>query len=345
MKRLVPLVLCVLLVAAACGGTSSAAAAHVNGAAITNQELVDELNAILANTDYINSLQSGPSGGFTVLGSTPGSFDAAFVSQVLVRQMSYVLIDSEVRTRKLAISDACKLQARDDVLLNLGNNDSKAGQALLDKFPKPYQDLLVRRNTELLALEATLGGQTCGTGFDAQSYYDAHPDQFTKYCISIIALNDAGPADTIVTQARNGTDFGALVRQYSVDPETKAANGDSGCHLLSDLNASVAGFFTSAKAGDVLDPIPSSSGGATIVKITDKQLAPIDEVRVDAERAARGAAGQAFNQWLQDAQSKARVTIDPRYGTWDPSRFQISEPTIDQSSSSGPTTSSSSANP
>ena len=64
MKRVAILTLCLLAFASACGHTASAPAATVNGNRISTQELVDELNAISANPDYITSLQSGaPSNG------------------------------------------------------------------------------------------------------------------------------------------------------------------------------------------------------------------------------------------------------------------------------------------
>jgi len=344
-KRVALLTLSLLAIASACGHTASAPAATVNGNRTSTQELVDELNAISANPDYITSLQSGaPSNGLTVLGSTPGSFDAAFVSQVLLRQMDYSLIRAEVANRHVSINDACKLQARNDALQNLGQRDATAGQALFEKFPKRYQDLLVQRNTDVLALEAALNGQTCGNSADAQSYYDAHHDQFTKLCISLIAVTDPAQADSIVAQARGGADFAALVRQFSVDSTSKAQDGALGCRLSSAFNPTIAGLLNAAKTGDVLDPIPGQNG-LSIVKLTDRQLAPFDEVRDQVQQMVESAAGQAFGTWLQGARSNARIDVDTRYGTFDPAKFQIDPPPIDQSNGSSSSASSSSQNP
>ena len=92
----------------------------------------------------------------------------------------------------------------------------------------------------------------------------------------------------------------------------------------------------------MLDPIPGPNG-LSIVKLTDRQLATLDEARNEAEQLARSSASQAFGSWLQDARSKAKVTVDPRYGTFDPSRFQIDAPTLDLSSSAPSGASSSSS--
>ena len=56
-------------------------------------------------------------------------------------------------------------------LLNLGQQDAKAGQALFDKFPKRYQDLLVQRNTDVhlrsLADESLHGAVLMGSPLQA----------------------------------------------------------------------------------------------------------------------------------------------------------------------------------
>jgi len=346
-KRAVVLVLCLFLAGAACTSTSSAPAASINGRAVSTEDLVEELNAIQANPDYIKALESGaPNNGISVVGTSPNSFDAAFVSQVLLRQLDYALIRSEVAKRKLAISDACRRQARDDAMLNLGQQNAQAGQALFEKFPKRYQDLLLERNTDVLALEATLNGQNCGETLDAQGYYDAHKDQFTKQCISLIAVADQATADTVVAQARAGADFASLVQQYSVDPTSKAQNGEVGCLLPSQFNPSVESLVTGAKVGDVLDPLPGQ-GGVSILKVTDRQVAPFSEVQSEAQSQAQSTSTQAFGSWLQDARANAKVSVDARYGTFDPSRFQINPPALDLSSSSAPASpeSSSSDNP
>jgi hypothetical protein len=96
----------------------------------------------------------------------------------------------------------------------------------------------------------------------------------------------------------------------------------------------------------VLDPIPGQNG-LSIVKITDRQLAPLDEVKDQAQQLAQSSAGQAFGTWLQGARAKVQVSfLDPRYGTFDAAKFQIKPPTIDQTSgSSSSVSSSSSQNP
>ncbi|MDQ1431826.1 MAG: foldase protein PrsA, partial [Actinomycetota bacterium] len=341
MKRLAALAFCTVAFGVACSRTTSAPAATVNGTAVSTHDLVEELNAIQANQDFIDSLQTGaagasgtPSGGgITVVGSTPGSFDAAFVAQVLLRQIDYSMIHSEVVKRHVVIDDACRVQARNDALLNLGQQNADAGEQLLKKFPQRYQDVLIQRNADVIALEGALSGQQCGKGVDAAGYYDTHPDDFTKLCLSVIAVTDQATADAVVAQARGGADFATLARQVSTDTETKDLGGDIGCRLPSAFNPTVSSLLQAGKTGEVLDPIPGQ-GGISVVKITDRQLAPLDEVRTQAEELATANAGQSFGTWLRQARADAKVTIDSRYGTFDPANFVINPPTLELNSSS-----------
>src|SRR4051812_36456340 len=140
-RRLAALVLCTIAFGAGCfGDATTKPAATVNGTKIPTSALVDELNAINANTDFIRSLEAGSPNstgaatntGLTVVGSKPGSFDAAFVSQVLLRQIDYSLIHTEVTKRQLTLSDACRLTASNDAKLNLGQGDAATGEALFN---------------------------------------------------------------------------------------------------------------------------------------------------------------------------------------------------------------------
>lgn len=329
------LAVCTFAFAAGCfGKTTSAPAATVNGTTITTKELVDELNAINANPAYIKSLQTAAPGStaLKVTGTTSGSFDAGFVSQTLLRQVLFAMVHAEVAKRHLAADDACRLEASNDAIANLGNGDSTSGQPLFDKFPKPYQTLLVNRNVDVLLLESALSGQQCGKGPDAEAYYNSHQADFTRTCLSIIGVSDQTTADSVVAQLKAGADFATLAKQLSLDTTSAPNGGDIGCKLPSEIgNPQVSALFAAAKVGDVLDPIQGQTG-YTVVKVTDRQLATLDEVRSQAEELASTSTGQAFSAWLQDAKSKATVTIDRRYGTFDPSRFQISPPSVDNNS-------------
>src|SRR5436190_2487063 len=306
----------------ACSSTSSKPAATVNGVDLPTQALIDKLTAIGANSDYLNTYKG------TVFGTKPGSFDAAFVAQILLQEIDYSLIHQEFVKRKLNPNDACKQQARNDAFIDLGNQDANKGEALFNKFGKRYQDLILQRRVELLALTFATAGQTCGDKVDGAGYFKSHPDDFMKVCILAIAVPDKATADSVVAQARAGADFAGLARDVSIDTQSKASGGDIGCTLPASFNTAVAAQLKKAAVGDVLDPFELQQQGFGIFKIYDRQPLTADEAQQSAEQLATQSVERNVDlgAFLSQARTSAHISVDPRYGTFDQTKFTIDPP-------------------
>lgn len=340
MKRALALVLCFGALAAGCSRTASTPAATVNGVTITNQDVIDELEAIGGNTDYLNELDSQFSqANQAVRGATPGSYDAAFVAAVLTRRMQFALVHSEVERRNLHPNDACRNAAMNDLLLGLGQSDANHGKELFDKFPADYQQMLRQAYDDQYVLRGDLSGLPCGDPNVAKTYFDSHTDEFTQYCISLIAVNDENTANSLVGQLRGGADFATLAQQFSTDQQTAAAGGDAGCHIPAEFPSSVSPIVQQTAVGAVADPISNNAGGFIILKVTDRKTAAFEEVAAQADELAQRAEDVAMRTWLLQAQASAKVDLDPRYGTFDPASFSIKPPPIDTPSGSDTTSS------
>ncbi|MGH9185875.1 MAG: hypothetical protein ACRD0U_08705, partial [Acidimicrobiales bacterium] len=104
MKRLAPVLVVALAVLAAGCGDRGEPAAVVNGAAISQNAVIDELEAIRDNADYLEGLQAG---GETVLGNSEGSFSAPFAAQTLTDRIRYALVAQELERRDVSLSEDC----------------------------------------------------------------------------------------------------------------------------------------------------------------------------------------------------------------------------------------------
>ncbi len=335
MKRALAVVLCACALVVGCSRTNTTPAATVNGTPVTTQQLVDELEAISANKDYLDAIDNDfKSQGMNVKGSTAGSYDAAFVAAVLRRQILFTLVHQELQRRNLRVTDDCRTAAHNDLLLSLGSSDSAKGAALFASFPAKYQQQLDGWYQDEFTLQADLSGQACGSPDVAKEYFDKHPEQFSQSCVSLISVNDQNLANTIVSQARAGGDFAAAAHQFSTDQQTAAAGGDAGCHLPSEFPPQIATIVEQTPVGGVTDAIDNTVGGFVIIKVTDRKTVDFTTVAAQAEELAAQDQSTNFNNWLQTAEASAHVTVDPRYGTFDPSTFQITPPPVDSTSSS-----------
>ncbi len=340
MKRAFVLVLCCCALGFGCAEKSNAPAATANGVTVTTKDVADELDAISANPDYLKNIDNSlKQQGQAVLGSAPGTFDAGFVAQVLHRQLQFALIHSEVQRRNLTVTDECRQAANDALVLSVGDNDAQQGQATLAGFPASYRNQLESWYADEYALQADLAGQPCGTTAVAQAYFDAHTQDFTQHCISLISVNDENVANSIVAQTRAGGDFAALAKQYSTEPNTASSGGDAGCLFSYQFPTTLAPTVQATQIGAVTDPISDNQGGFYIIKVNDRKPAALADVATDAGRLAARDQSVELGAWLQRAFKDASVTVDPRFGTFDPSTGSIKPPAVDNgasnSSSSG----------
>ncbi|MGI8664193.1 MAG: peptidyl-prolyl cis-trans isomerase [Acidimicrobiales bacterium] len=340
MKRLVTLVVIVCCAAAllsACSKNATRPAATVNGKAIPTQALVDELNAIAGNADYLAALEkqaASAKGGAKVQGATPGSFDVAFATSTLRSQIFYVLIHDEVERQRIRADDACATAVRKEVYTSVGFGDAATGEATFAKFSKAYQDTLLQRDTDLLVLQAHLANQACVADDAAKAYYDAHPDEFQQTCGSVLVVADQGAADAAAARLKAGEDFAAVATAVSVDKATAAKGGDFGCKTKSELSTNVIPPFFSTPVGQVSQPA-SVGSGFVIVKVVSRRQAALEDVRQQAAELAATQASTALQSFVQQSAQSATVTVDPRYGTWNTKTGQIDMPDAAAQTSTG----------
>ena len=346
MKRAFLLVLCCCALGAGCAEKSNAPAATADGITVTTKDVADELDAITANSDYLKNIDNGfKQQGQAVVGSAPGTYDAGFVAQVLTRQLQFALTHSEVERRQLEVSDDCKLAATNDLNRTLGQGDVQQGQATLAAFPEAYRNRLEGWYADQWALQSDLVHQPCGGQEVAKAYFDAHPEEFVQMCVSLISAGDQNTANSVVAQARAGGDFASLARQFSTDAQTASSGGDAGCHSVNEISPAFAATLQAAPTGAVTDPVATGNGSYVVFKVNDRKPAMFADVSAQAEQLAARDQAVEFRGWLQRAVEDAHITVDPRFGTFDPSTGSIQPPPVDNASNASNASSSSSEAP
>ena len=319
MKRLALLLACLLLFGAACSRPNHAAAT-VNGATITDQDVVDELNAIVGNGDYLAQVEAQLAGG-RVRGDSPGSFDSAFVAQVLRGRIAYSLVHQELDRRKVVIDDVCRNAAEQDAYRSVGADDLTKGKQIFDAFPASFRETLLTRNAEVLALQAKLVELPCQPEDAARLYFDAHPEEFSQACLTVMSV-DPAKADAVYAQLQGGADFATVAQANSNDG---SGSQDVGCVSLTQLSPEFAAELAKTPVGQVAKPVQNNAS-SIIMRVNDRKTGTFDELRTQAQEVAAVAQSNAFRTWYQEALIGASVTVDARYGTWNPEQGAIDPP-------------------
>lgn len=225
-----------------------------------------------------------------------------------------------------------QVAAIEELLARSGDSVTDADRAAFyDALPSdhPWRDL----SPELLDLIASTDGTVIESVLArvdplsaeaVESMYLANPSSTGMLCLRHILVETEAEAEAIIDELADGADFSALAAERSIEPAAIESGGalvspDSPCITT---NQYVTGFdpdFTrgafNTPAQGWSEPIESSFGWHVILN------RPWTEVD-DALIGLLGSESGAFLQ-LDGLLNSADVSIDPRYGSWDPATGRI----------------------
>lgn len=311
--------------AGACGDTADPYAAKVNGIALSQDALEAELDAMLANEQYLSMLQQQ---GNSVLGTGKGTFNLAFVTRVLTRQIYLELVHQEFVRQKLRLTDEDRDLVRSDVVREVG------GEEVFGKFERSYRDTLVRRIAEVTKVQIALSGQTVDQAA-VRKFYEENAQLFVETCTSHIlfaVLQPTGQVDTAATEAQSaqlqaaaasakaradaGEDFAALARELSQDRSNSEQGGDLGCGPAGRFVPEFEQAMDALQAGQVSEPVKTQFGWH-VIKVTSRGPKPFAEVTDEIRQRLLSEAQEGFGSFLTEQLAKAKVTVNPRYGRFE----------------------------
>jgi hypothetical protein len=304
---LLALVAGLALAASGCGSVSSYAA-RVDGKTISQANLETELRDIAANDAYIKLIESRQ----TVRGTGQGTFDAAFTALALTRQIYYQLIGTELVKRRITVGPPDLAAARTTVINQL------QGEDIFKAFPKSYQDELISRQARLDLLTLALNDQAGSADQAARAYYDQHKDEFAKACVSHILLADQAKADAVKARLAKGEDFAAVAKTDSTDSQSAPKGGELGCDITRDTGYP-AEFIQAVLTQPVGQPgdVVKTTSGFHIIKVTSRTTPPFEEVSAQARQRLTASGQEKLLTWLQGAVGKAKIEVNPKYGSFD----------------------------
>ena len=310
MRRFSPfltaLVVGLAVVATACGSVSPYAA-KVDNTSISQDELEKELRSIAANGPYLKLIESRQQ----VKGTGAGTFDAAFTALALTRQIYYQLIGTELTKLKLSVGPADLAAARSTVIEQI------QGEDVFKDFPQPYQDELIRRQAQLDLLTLALNGHTGSADDAARAYYDGHKSDFASACVSHILVATREKADDVRARVGRGEDYAAVAKAESSDTQSAQKGGELGCDI-NQQTGFVPEFLLAVfnqPVGEVGAPIQTQFG-FHVIKVTARDVPQFDQVKKQARNKLTASGQEKLLTWLQETIGKAKIDINPRYGTF-----------------------------
>jgi peptidyl-prolyl cis-trans isomerase C len=239
----------------------------------------------------------------------------AYISTLSQAQQKSALMNLEVTVKQYAMLNRLSKMGEDQKL------DQK----------QPYLDILRAGRKQVLA-QAAVSEQYSQTfvlpGEQEQYYKDHKTDKYSKLKVKTIYIGFASNAaaqpvpgkkyrseadardlaTNLVAKIRGGSDFVALVKEYSEDEQSKKVDGDWGTvnatdNLPDDFKKAVLAL----KIGQITEPL-RRSGGFYIFKADSMVDQPYSEVQNDIYTLLKEV---KMRQWMDKLQQSIPVKLDP----------------------------------
>lgn len=187
-------------------------------------------------------------------------------------------------------------------------------------FPDSVKKLVI----DLGVADAVLASMSAPQEADLAEIYQSAAGATGVLCMSHILVATENEARTVLDRLGAGEKFADVAREVSTEPAAKESGGSLGtspdqpCQALSGVQTGYDPAFTAAavaaKVGVPTAPVKSSFGWHVIL------VHPYTEVAAGVRQVLAQDAG---NTLLAGWMTAADISVDPRYGTWVPSRSTI----------------------
>ena len=332
MKRLLALAALAALAATATACDLSPPAATTEGATVSTGQLVDQLSAVAASNAYVQCVLAAQ--GVNLPASVSGAGSDTVSSSFAAFQLSTLVLERLVgadlarRGRTVTSSDLGAAQA------DLANQVTSAAQSgscpqgltgsqVLDRLPARFRQEQVAFLAAQERLAEVVGHVDVSSGA-LRAYYAAHPTQFEQLCLSDIAVQSQAQAQQIHDAVASGASaFAAEAQQSSVDQQTASQGGRLGCVARSAIvNQVILQALAPLQAGQISQPFqePSTSGSALwlILRLDGTQSVPFSQAESQIREQLLSAQNAAVSAEFGRITRSAKVTVDPRFGSWSP---------------------------
>jgi foldase protein PrsA len=161
--------------------------------------------------------------------------------------------------------------------------------------------------------------------------YEQNKLQFTNLHTWQILVKTQAQANKIAKQV-TPKNFQTLADKYSIDPSVKQNHGDLGDSAASSLLAPYVQAALALNPGQISQPVQSQLGWH-IIRLISSDVQSFDQVK---SQLVQQSSGQAFQTWFQNQLTNAKISVNPRYGTFDPSTGTVNAATSTASGSQAP---------
>lgn len=305
----------------ACGNLLEPAAAVVHGEKIPVEEVTAAVEDFQKTQEFERLTQQGDADAIT------REFEQSYLSQLIRRE----ILTPEAAERGVEVSDE-DVQEQLDAIQSEFVSPSAFEEALREQGLTLGQlrQLIADRALEE-ALRAEITADLAPTDEEIAEFYEENREQFQETEAQHILVRDKKRAADISRrlQAAPKNDvaalFKTLAQRFSTDKSNKASGGELGFFSQGQFVPEFEQGADALDIGEVSDPVKSEFG-FHVIRVTDRRVRSINQVREDIVTQLSGAEEEAaWERFVENAYREADVEVNPRYGEFNLATQQIED--------------------
>lgn len=325
--RLLGLGLALLLVLAACGSSAPGTAARVDGKVITTERLAADAEMFAFLTGISGSPCGQPAEGETQTSACNRLTLANLIQERLVKAYA---AEHGVETDPKTVTDAIS-----QVEAAVGGPQALDAQLADAGLTRAALVALAERLLLFDAVREAIAAETL-TDARVREIYEQDPASYTTIEVAHILVDSRARAEEVAAEATPGN-FADLAARWSTDAASAANGGSLGPMVESAFRAQLDPTFVEAalalQPGRISEPVRTGFGWH-VIYLVSRELTPLADVR---DQIVAQAGGQAFSDWMHERLRTAEISVNPRYGRFDPTTGEVLPVRTTGTGTSGPT--------
>ena len=190
------------------------------------------------------------------------------------------------------------------------------GPVVLATMPASFVTQTATFDATVGLLEGHLSGADTTAGL--MSYFNAHRSIFDTACFTVAQYTTQADATSALTKVSSGTPFAQVAAAAGT------GSGPQGCDILYGIASQLpAGTNLQTLADNKVSAPISINGSYLLLEITSRTPTSFAKATSSVHLALERLGATDAVKLLQATEKRAAVSVNPRYGTWNPTVAQV----------------------
>lgn len=300
---------------AGCAGPPGGAAATVNGTTISE---ADFERSVRAQSESEQSPIAGLEGEERVTQL------AELQRQVLTQLIRVELLRDVAADRGIEVTEA-DIQDRWEQEIALQGGDEQALLDLIASLGLTEEQAREQLGVQVLQekLRESMGGDVEVSDEQVRQLFEERASQFERADVSHILVQDEAEANAIIDLLEQGQSFEELAETRSIDEGSAVQGGNLGVRPRGTYVEPFEEAVWTAEEGDIIGPVETQFG-YHVIRVNEFVTQTFEDVEQSLrDELVSQQADAAFQELIRSLFDEAEVSVDSRFGQWDPATGQV----------------------